>query len=125
MGTAIVPLGCGTRPHPLTSENGGDELARFPGKVAMRVVNDRPPCLETPWEYYRHDLTPNEAFYVRWHLQMIPTEIDLRTWRLSVGGVSEATEGVARCCWEFCCEVMPGLPWSHLRGRRKSRAWRG
>lgn len=63
-----------------------DTPLRFPGKVPMRVINDRPPCLETPWDYYRHDLTPNEAFYVRWHLQMIPTEIDLRTWRLSVGG---------------------------------------
>ncbi len=52
----------------------------------MRVINDRPPCLETPWEYYRFDLTPNDAFYVRWHLQFIPTTVDLRTWRLRVGG---------------------------------------
>jgi len=52
----------------------------------MRVVNARPPCLETPWDYYRQDLTPNEAFYVRWHLQFIPTTIDLRTWRLRVDG---------------------------------------
>ena len=29
------------------------------------MVNDRPPCLETPWRYFRDDLTPNEAFYVR------------------------------------------------------------
>jgi DMSO/TMAO reductase YedYZ molybdopterin-dependent catalytic subunit len=58
----------------------------FPGKVPMRVINDRPPCLETPWDAYRHDLTPNDAFYVRWHLQMIPTEVDLRTWRLNIGG---------------------------------------
>lgn len=63
-----------------------DAPMRFPGKVAMRVNNDRPPCLETPWHYYRHDLTPNDAFYVRWHLQLIPTEVDLRTWRLTVGG---------------------------------------
>jgi DMSO/TMAO reductase YedYZ molybdopterin-dependent catalytic subunit len=52
----------------------------------MRALNDRPPCLETPWPYYRHDLTPTEAFYVRWHLQFIPTTVDLRTWRLKVGG---------------------------------------
>jgi DMSO/TMAO reductase YedYZ molybdopterin-dependent catalytic subunit len=42
--------------------------------------------LETPWPYFRHDLTPNEAFYVRWHLGAIPTQVDLRTWRLRVGG---------------------------------------
>jgi DMSO/TMAO reductase YedYZ molybdopterin-dependent catalytic subunit len=59
---------------------------RFPGKVQMRVLNDRPPCLETPWHFFRHNLTPNEAFYVRWHLQFIPTTVDLRTWRLKIGG---------------------------------------
>jgi sulfite dehydrogenase len=52
----------------------------------MRVVNTRPPCLETPWRYFRQELTPNEAFYVRWHLQFIPTTVDLRTWRLRVDG---------------------------------------
>jgi len=58
----------------------------FPGKVEMRIVNDRPPCLETPWNYFQQDLTPNDAFYVRWHLQVIPTKIDLRSWRLRIGG---------------------------------------
>ena len=52
----------------------------------MRVINDRPPCLETPWPYFQHDLTPNEAFYVRWHLQAFPMAVDLRTWRLRVDG---------------------------------------
>jgi DMSO/TMAO reductase YedYZ molybdopterin-dependent catalytic subunit len=52
----------------------------------MRVINDRPPNLETPWQYFRHDLTPNETFYVRWHLQFIPTTVDLRIWRLRVDG---------------------------------------
>jgi DMSO/TMAO reductase YedYZ molybdopterin-dependent catalytic subunit len=42
--------------------------------------------LETPWQYFRHDLTPNEAFYVRWHLQAIPTQVDLQTWRLRIEG---------------------------------------
>ncbi len=64
----------------------GTETMRFPGKVAMRVINSRPPCLETPQRYYREDLTPNEAFYVRWHLQLIPTTIDTRSWRLKVDG---------------------------------------
>jgi DMSO/TMAO reductase YedYZ molybdopterin-dependent catalytic subunit len=59
---------------------------RFPQKVALRTLNDRAPVLETPWEYFRHDLTPNDAFYVRWHLEGIPTEVDLRTWRLRIDG---------------------------------------
>ncbi len=61
-------------------------LMRFPQKIALRALNDRAPSLETPWQYFRHDLTPNEAFYVRWHLEAIPTHVDLRTWRLRVGG---------------------------------------
>jgi len=81
---AVVPAGC--RPAPSVEEQPPDAPMRFPGKVAMRVINDRPPCLETPWEYFRRELTPVEAFYVRWHLQVIPTAIDTRTWRLRVGG---------------------------------------
>ncbi len=79
-----MPIGCSRRADgpPATT----DPLARFPGKVPMRVVNDRPPCLETPWRYFRHDLTPNDAFYVRWHLQAIPTAVDPATWRLRIDG---------------------------------------
>jgi sulfite dehydrogenase len=80
----LLPLGCSRRP---TGEAASaDPVMRFPGKIPMRVVNSRPPCLETPWRYFREDLTPNEAFFVRWHLQAIPTMVDLRTWRLKLGG---------------------------------------
>ena len=34
----------------------------------MRLVTDRPPNLETPLKYFREDFTPNEVFFVRWHL---------------------------------------------------------
>ncbi len=86
-GGGITPgAGCTNRPRAEVPAGGSDTLARFPGKVAMRVVNDRPPCLETPWRYFRHDLTPNEAFYVRWHLQAIPMAIDLKAWRLRIDG---------------------------------------
>ena len=89
VGTASLAAGCtGRKQEPISGE-AGDSLARFPGKVAMRVVNDRPPCLETPWDYYRHDLTPNEAFYVRWHLQALPASVDLTSWRLRVDGAVE------------------------------------
>ena len=86
VGASLLPVGCKGRPRSEFSPGGGDALARFPGKAAMRVINDRPPCLETPWRYFRHDLTPNEAFYVRWHLQAIPMAIDLKAWRLRIDG---------------------------------------
>jgi sulfite dehydrogenase len=83
-GGLLLPAGCSRRSIP--SQESGEALARLPGKGPMRVVNDRPPCLETPWRYFRQDLTPNDVFYVRWHLQAIPTAIDLATWRLKIDG---------------------------------------
>ncbi len=84
-GAVALPAGC-TRPLPPLPETPPDAPLRFPGKVAMRAVNDRPPCLESPWSAFRSDITPNDAFFVRWHIQVIPTTIDTRTWRLKVGG---------------------------------------
>src|SRR2546423_10632675 len=61
-------------------------LARYPEKTDLILLTDRPPQLETPIKYFRHDLTPNDAFFVRWHLSGIPTSVDTRTFRLSVAG---------------------------------------
>src|SRR3979490_3623009 len=61
-------------------------LIRFPEKTEMILLTDRPPQLETPLHYFRQDLTPNEAFFVRWHLEGVPTSVDLRTFRLNVSG---------------------------------------
>jgi DMSO/TMAO reductase YedYZ molybdopterin-dependent catalytic subunit len=85
-GAILLPAGCARRPPaPATT----DALVRFPGKVPMRVISDRAPCLETPWRFFRQDLTPNEAFYVRWHLQAIPSAVDLNVWRLKIDGAVE------------------------------------
>src|SRR5258707_7557499 len=69
----------GTSPSPAN-------LVRFPEKTAMILLTDRPPQLETPIHYFRQDLTPHEAFFVRWHLEGIPTSVDLRTFRLNISG---------------------------------------
>jgi len=42
--------------------------------------------LETPRPYFQTAITPNHAFYVRWHLESIPTAVDLKSWRLQVEG---------------------------------------
>src|SRR3954468_3199161 len=81
----VLGPGCSRQPPP-QGRGEADAPPRFPGKVPLRVLGDRPPNLETPWRYFRDDLTPNEAFFVRWHLQFIPTTVDLRTWRLRVAG---------------------------------------
>jgi sulfite dehydrogenase len=61
-------------------------LARYPQKTDLILLTDRPPQLETPLSYFRTDLTPNDAFFVRWHLAGIPTTVDLREYRLEIGG---------------------------------------
>ncbi len=86
-GLWLAAVGAGCRKDRGTSQAIDQEpLVRYPGKTAMRLVNDRPPCLETPWRWFNEDLTPNNAFYVRWHLQAIPTVVDPQTWRLEVSG---------------------------------------
>ncbi len=61
-------------------------LVRFPEKDPLILLTDRPPQLETPLHYFREDLTPNEAHFVRWHLSGVPTAVDLKTWRLEITG---------------------------------------
>ncbi|WP_422012226.1 molybdopterin-dependent oxidoreductase [Reyranella sp.] len=59
----------------------------FPQKGPMILQRTRPPLLETPFEVFdRGVFTPNDSFYVRWHWAVIPTEIDVGTFRLSVRG---------------------------------------
>ena len=59
----------------------------FPQKGPMILQRTRPPLLETPFEVFdRGVFTPNDSFYVRWHWAVIPTDIDVGTFRLSVRG---------------------------------------
>jgi len=55
----------------------------LPGKKPLIKLTYRPPNYETPLEYFRSPLTPNDAFFVRYHLADIP-EVD--EWKLTVGG---------------------------------------
>jgi DMSO/TMAO reductase YedYZ molybdopterin-dependent catalytic subunit len=63
-------------------------LESLPGKTRLIKKTFRPPNFETPIEYFRTPITPNNAFFVRYHLAGIPQEIKARDWRLSVGGES-------------------------------------
>jgi len=65
-------------------------LETLPGKVALIKRTVRPPNYETPVEFFDSAITPNRAFFVRWHLSEIP-QIDAAQWRLKVGGPALAT----------------------------------
>jgi DMSO/TMAO reductase YedYZ molybdopterin-dependent catalytic subunit len=57
----------------------------LPGKVPLIKKTFRPPNYETPVSYFNEAFTPNNAFYVRYHLVNIP-EVNARDWVLKVGG---------------------------------------
>jgi sulfite dehydrogenase len=60
-------------------------LYALPGKVPLIKKTYRPPNFETPVEYFRTPITPNKAFFVRWHLAAIP-QVKVADWALSVAG---------------------------------------
>ena len=71
----------------LPFENGERELVAFPQKRPLILLTSRPPQLETPFAVFNDGLiTPNDAFFVRYHWSGIPTSIDPLTYRLRVGG---------------------------------------
>jgi sulfite dehydrogenase (cytochrome) subunit A len=57
--------------------NGKRNMVAFPEKRPLIVLTTRPPQLETPFEIFNEGLiTPNDAFFVRYHNAGIPTSID-------------------------------------------------
>ncbi len=61
----------------------------FPEKRPLIVYSDRPPLLETPRSVFTSALTPNDQFFVRWHMPDIPTHINPDTFTISVNGLVE------------------------------------
>jgi DMSO/TMAO reductase YedYZ molybdopterin-dependent catalytic subunit len=75
-----------TGPGPNPHWNSVGPYVTEPQKVPLILLTDRPVQLETPRHYFRTAFTPNEAFYVRWHLDGIPNAVDLKNWKLHVEG---------------------------------------
>ena len=67
--------------------NGRRELVAYPQKRPLILLTSRPPQLETPFSVYNESIiTPNDAFFVRYHWSGIPTSIDPIAFRLKVTG---------------------------------------
>jgi DMSO/TMAO reductase YedYZ molybdopterin-dependent catalytic subunit len=60
-------------------------FATLPGKKPLIKLTYRPPNYEAPLAYLRTVITPNDEFFVRYHLADIP-QIDAGTWKLHLGG---------------------------------------
>src|SRR5271169_3290224 len=61
-------------------------LEVLPGKQKLIRLSDRPPNYEAPIEAFRTPVTPNDQFFIRYHLANIPAMSALGNWSLTVGG---------------------------------------
>jgi sulfite dehydrogenase len=74
--TVTLPIGNGERP-----------LVKYPQKRPMIGLTSRPPQLETPFAIFNDGpITPNNAFFVRYHLADIPLDIDPDKFTLNIKG---------------------------------------
>jgi DMSO/TMAO reductase YedYZ molybdopterin-dependent catalytic subunit len=118
-------------------------LASLPGKQALIKRSFRPPNFETPVAFFSTPFTPNDAFFVRYHLANIP-EVDVQDWKLRIGGESvekpleftleelksrfEPVEiaAVCQCAGNRRGMVrprVPGIQWGH--GAMGNARWKG
>jgi DMSO/TMAO reductase YedYZ molybdopterin-dependent catalytic subunit len=64
-------------------------MEALPGKRPLIRLTTRPPNYETPASYFADAITPNDAFFVRYHLAQIP-RVNPATWKLEIGGEGAA-----------------------------------
>ena len=142
VGTAASPaLAAGVS---LPFASGERTLAAYPQKRQLIVLTSRPVQLETPAAIFdAGEFTPNDAFFVRWHLPEVPTHIDPAAFRLKVRGAvtSPLTLGlddlrtqfepvevnaVLECAGNsrgFSAPRVPGGQWAN--GAMGNARWRG
>jgi DMSO/TMAO reductase YedYZ molybdopterin-dependent catalytic subunit len=96
-GAGVLALGSGTLVTSLKAMaadgitlpfgNGERSLVQYPGKRPLVQMTARPPQLETPFSVFNEGaITPNDAFFVRYHLADIPLAIDPDTYRIEIKG---------------------------------------
>jgi DMSO/TMAO reductase YedYZ molybdopterin-dependent catalytic subunit len=87
MASAFAPLRALADSVTLPFGNGERPLGKYPQKRPMIVMTSRPPQLETPFSVFNEGvITPNDAFFVRYHLAGLPFDIDPDTFALEVKG---------------------------------------
>jgi DMSO/TMAO reductase YedYZ molybdopterin-dependent catalytic subunit len=74
---------------PAELPDGTRDIAQYvdlPDKRRLLRLADRPPNYATPVNVFTDAVTPNERFFVRYHLAGVPTADDMDGWTLSIGG---------------------------------------
>src|SRR5260370_32453310 len=95
-GAAIAAFGAGLTSRSLRAfaataglpfENGERPLVKYPQKRPMIGLTSRPPQLETPFSAFNANVvTPNDAFFVRYHLADAPLNIDPDAFSVRIQG---------------------------------------
>ncbi len=119
------------------------QLAALPGKLPLIKKSFRPPNFETPVRFFNEAFTPNDAFFVRYHLAEIP-QVSLQNWKLAIAGDAldkpfeityeellrdfEQVEVAAVCMCSgnrrgLSQPHVPGVQWGH--GAIGNAIWRG
>lgn len=71
----------------LPFENGERPIVKYPQKRPMIGLTSRPPQLETPFTVFNENvITPNDAFFVRYHLAGVPLDIDPDKFTVEIKG---------------------------------------
>src|SRR6202140_3636680 len=92
-----LPLPGGPGARPITTD--------FPKKGPIILQRTRPPLLETPFDVFDKGVfTPTDQFYVRWHWALIPTDIDIGKFSLTVRGHVNQTLSLS------LDDILHGLP---------------
>jgi sulfite dehydrogenase len=119
-------------------------LERLPGKQPLIKLTDRPPNYETPIDAFGTAITPNDRFFVRYHLADIPSMDALKNWSLTVGGdaaerqvkftMADLTRDFSQTEIVAVCQCsgnrrglfdphVPGVEWGY--GAMGNAVWRG
>ncbi len=77
----------GTTHQPIDNRKVSDKA--FPEKKPLITYSDRPPLLESPRSVFTQEFTPNDEFFVRWHLPEIPKHNDLDSYTIHINGLVE------------------------------------
>lgn len=87
LGLGMLGGAAGAANVTLPFDNGDRPLVRYPQKRPLIGLTSRPPQLETPFSVFAQGpITPNDAFFVRYHLAGLPVTVDPATFRLDIGG---------------------------------------
>jgi sulfite dehydrogenase len=126
--------------------DGTRQIARFvnlPDKRRMLRLVDRPPNYAAPVNVFTDVVTPNDRFFVRYHLAGVPSAADMDGWSLSIIGdaierpirlkmsdlldmPSNEVLAVCQCAGNrrgFVDPHVPGVQWPD--GGMGSAVWRG